>query len=218
MTLATLKLAGETTAEDILKTLYLLDQPGGAGVNFGRREGARAPNFSADGCRAQNTMAMSESERLRRIQEQATSYVSRSKCVDSSLWTFQAQMKASKAVVAPQTVEGSVIRPIGDGSTGNCCATVTYKGKGTNMDQSALIAAAAGCAICSDVPVGATEASAAGIYVPTICVDQQAPPFTQQNLVAPYITPCTVPGPEVYFPEVPKRGETCNLPHLPYDS
>jgi hypothetical protein len=160
---------------------------------------------------------MSESERLRHIQEQATSYVSRSKCVDSSLWTFQTQMKASKSVVAPQTVEGKIVQSTGDGSA-NCCATVTYRGKGTNMDQSALIAAAAGCAICSDVPVGATEASAAGISIPTICVDQQAPPFTQQNLAAPYATPCTVPGPEVYFPTVPKRGDDCNLPHLPYDS
>jgi hypothetical protein len=120
-------------------------------------------------------MAMSESERLRHLQEKATSYVSRSKCVDSSLWTFQAQMKASKSVVAPQTVEGKIVRPTGDGSS-NCCATVTYRGKGTNMDQSALIAAAAGCAICSDVPVGATEASAAGISIPTCCDNQQAQP------------------------------------------
>lgn len=205
MTLATLKLAGETTAEDILKTLYLLDQPGGAGVNFGRREGARGPpNFSAEAVRRYQ-MSMSESERIRRMQEQATSYVSRSKCVDSSLWTFQNQMKASKSVVAPQTVEGKVVRPTGDGSS-NCCATVTYRGRGTNMDQSALIAAAAGCAICSDVPVGATAESAAGIYVPTCCNDQQAQPtyttfyveFTTTGTTT-WTAPATIQSPITYW-------------------
>lgn len=151
-------------------------------------------------------MAMSESERLRRIQEQATSYVNRAKCVDSSLLTFMNQMKASKGTVAPQTVTGKIVR---DG----CCATVSYKGKGTNMDQSALIAAAAGCAICSD-----EVSPSGGIKIPTVCVDNFAPPFTQQNLSTMYVTPCKVPGPEVYFPTVPVRGENCNLPHLPYDS
>ncbi len=150
-------------------------------------------------------MSMSESERIRRMQEQATSYVSRSKCVDSSLWTFQNQMKASKSVVAPQTVEGKVVRPTGDGSS-NCCTTVTYRGKGTNMDQSALIAAAAGCAICSDVPVGATADSAAGISIPTCCNDQQAQPtyttfyveFTTTGTTT-WTAPATIQSPITYW-------------------
>jgi hypothetical protein len=150
-------------------------------------------------------MAMSESERLRHLQEKATSYVSRSKCVDSSLWTFQTQMKASKSVVAPQTVEGKIVRPTGDGSA-NCCTTVTYRGKGTNMDQSALIAAAAGCAICSDVPVGATEASAAGISIPTCCDNQQAQPtyttfyveFTTTGSTT-WTAPATIQSPITYW-------------------
>ncbi len=131
--------------------------------------------------------------------------------MDSSLLTFQNQMKASKGAVAPQTVAGKIVQ-------NGCCTSTTYKGKGTNMDQSALIAAAAGCAICSDVPVGAAANSPAGINRNVPCVDNFAPPFTQQNLSTMYVAPCTVPGAHVYFPDVAKRGQTCDLPHLPYDS
>jgi hypothetical protein len=153
-------------------------------------------------------MSMSESERLRRIQEQATKYVSRNKCVDASLLTMQNQARASKTAI-PQTVTGQVVR---DG----CCATTVYKGKGTNMDQTALLQRAQGCAVCAEDPsqVGVNPV----ITLPVCCVDNFAPPFTQQNLSTMYVAPCTVPGPEVYFPPIVKRGEGCTLEHLPYDS
>jgi hypothetical protein len=154
-------------------------------------------------------MVLSESERLRYIQEQATKYVSRNKCVDSSLLTMTAQAKAS-SVAAPQIVQSTVVR---DG----CCRTVTIAGKGTAMDQTALLQRAQHCAVCPDtVPVDTGVQPVVTLPVP--CVDNFAPPFTQQNLSSFYTPPCTDPGIRGYFPELVKRGEGCTLPHLPYDS
>lgn len=154
-------------------------------------------------------MVLSESERLRYIQEQAQKTVSRNKCVDSSLLTMVAQAKAS-SVVQPQVVQSSVIM---DG----CCRTVTIAGKGTNMDQSALLQRAQHCAVCPDTALADTGLVPV-VTLPVPCVDNFAPPFTQQNLSSFYTAPCVDPGIRGYFPDVVKRGENCTLPHLPYDS
>lgn len=154
-------------------------------------------------------MAMSQSERLRLIQEQSNRYVSRNKCVDASLMTFMNQAKAS-STAAPQRVASSV-------SDGDCCRTVAIAGKGTNMDQTALLQKAQSCAICP-TPAPADTVVVPGVTLPVPCVDMNAPPFTQQNLSTMYTAPCKDPGNRVYFPTEPTRGENCTLPHLPYDS
>jgi hypothetical protein len=74
---------------------------------------------------------MSESERIRRIQEQANKYIARNKCVDSSLLTMKRQAQAS-SVAAPATVAAVV-------SQNGCAANATVTGKGTNMDYSAIM-------------------------------------------------------------------------------
>jgi hypothetical protein len=154
---------------------------------------------------------MTDQERLRRVQEQANSYVSRNRCVDASLMTMMNQAKAAKGgPAAPQTVAG---KKIVDG----CCRDYVATGKGTNMDQTALLQKAQGCAICPDGrPADSTIP--AGIVLPVPCIDNFAPPFTQQNLSTMYVAPCVDPGNRVYFPDVVKRGEDCTLEHLPYDS
>lgn len=154
-------------------------------------------------------MAMSQSERLRLIQEQANKYVSRNRCVDASLQTMINQARASKTA-APQTVADVTNR---DG----CAANVVFRGAGTNMDQSALLQRAQGCAICPDVRPADTGVVPV-VTLPVPCINQFAPPFTQQNLSTMYVAPCTDPGIRGYFPNVVKRGEDCTLEHLPYDS
>jgi hypothetical protein len=115
---------------------------------------------------------MSQSERLALIQQQATKYVSRSKCVDSSLQTMRVQSQASKTATP--------------GSVATFCGVA--RGKGTNGEYIGILQKAQGCAVCSDEPQGPP-----GIALAAPCLNQLAPPFTQQDLANPYITPCT-PG------------------------
>jgi hypothetical protein len=150
-------------------------------------------------------MSMTEGERIRRIQEEANRYVSRSKVRDSSELTFIRQAKASKNVI-PATVSSMVTRD------GDCC-NVTIKGKGTNMEYLNVLQGARGCATCSDVEPSLLP----GIYIPAPCYDRSQPPFAQKNLSTGYVPACT-PGFNQFFPTVPRRGETCNLPNLPFDS
>ena len=157
-------------------------------------------------------MAMSQSERLRLIQEQATKYVSRNKCVDSSLLTMQRQAQASRTA-APTTVAAVV-------SQNGCAANVVIRGKGTNMDYTGILQAAQACAICPDNAPADTGVVPV-VVLPTPCVNYDVQPFAQQNIStiypAPYVAPCTDPGNRQYFPVKPLRGDTCNNQHLPYD-
>lgn len=149
-------------------------------------------------------MAMSQSERLRLIQEQANKFVSRNRCVDSSLLTMQKMYAASKNV-APVAVAGQA-------NVADCATNVTYRGKGTNMDQSALIAGAAGCAVCPTTAPADTGVTPM-IILPTPCVNYATMPFAQKNIStiypAPYTEPCSVPGTATYFPAPIYDGSNC---------
>ena len=118
---------------------------------------------------------MSESERIRRIQEQANKYVARNRCVDSSLLTMKRQAQAS-SVTAPATV-------------------------------AAVMQKAASCAVCSDTDTSVTPY----ITLAVPCINNFAPPFTQQNLSTMYVTPCTDPGNRVYFPPAIYDGSNCTF-------
>ena len=142
---------------------------------------------------------MSESERIRLIQEQANKYIARNKCVDSSLLTMKRQAQAS-SVAAPATVAAVV-------SQNGCAANATVTGKGTNMDYSAIMQKAASCAVCSDTNTSVTPY----ITLVTPCINNYAPPFTQQNLSTMYVTPCTDPGNRVYFPPAIYDGSNCTF-------
>ncbi len=152
-------------------------------------------------------MAMSQSERIRRIQEESNRYLARAKTRDSSELTLINQARASKTKI-PQTVQGSHIE---DG----CCTTFTAKGNGTNMEYLSLLQASQGCAICSDPDVSILSPR---ITLPTPCFDRRVPPFSQQDLSGTPYTPACTPGFQTFFPPKVNRGPNCNLPHLPYDS
>lgn len=142
---------------------------------------------------------MSESERIRRIQEQANKYIARNKCVDSSLLTMKRQAQAS-SVVAPTIV--SMVK-----SQDDCNTTTINEGKGTNMEYSAIMQKAASCAVCSDTDTSVTPY----ITLVTPCINNFAPPFTQQNLSTIYVAPCTDPGNRVYFPPAIYDGSNCTF-------
>jgi hypothetical protein len=115
---------------------------------------------------------MSQSERLALIQKQATKYVARNKCVDSSVQTMRVQSLAS-ATPTP-------------GSVPLACGVA--RGKGANGEYIGILQKAQGCAICADEPQGPRS-----VILDTPCINQQAPPFTQQNMSQIYVPPCT-PG------------------------
>jgi hypothetical protein len=130
-------------------------------------------------------MAMSQSELIRRTQEEATRYISRSKVRDSSELTMMRQAMASKTPI-PQTIS-------------TCCATIT--GKGSQMEYTAILQQAQGCAICADPP------RETGVTLPCINYNKSLPPFAQQDPANAYIPSCT-PGFNTYFP--PKPSTCCN--------
>lgn len=156
---------------------------------------------------------MTQSERIRQIQESATQFVSRSKCVDSSLRTLIVQSQASSSA-APSRVATVVDRA-------DCPTNVVVTGKGTNGEYLGILQVAQGCAICPDAaPAGPGEVR--WIRLPTTCPDYERQPFAQQGIStqdpAPYVAPCTDPGKRDYFMTPLKRGVGCNYAHLPYPS
>ena len=143
------------------------------------------------------TMAMSSSELTRHIQEQAIQFISRNKCVDSSLMTRIVQAKAS-SVSAPQIILGV---------QGGC---VVISGNGTGGEYINILQAAEAAAIgapCSNTPTDTGVVS--GIVLPVPCINYAAPPFTQQNLSTMYVAPCTNPGKVDYFPSRLSNGPGC---------
>ena len=141
------------------------------------------------------SLPMTQSERIRLIQEQANKYVSRSKCVDSSLQTIIVQAKAS-ATYTPQKVA----------NTSSMLGTVT--GKGTNGEFINVLQAAQANAIgapCSNTPAE----TPAVITLPTPCINYNAPPWTQQNMSTMYVAPCAIPGKLDYFPPQLSNGPGC---------
>ncbi len=132
-------------------------------------------------------MPYTEAERIRMIQEQATKFVSRNKCVDSSLLTMTRQAAASKN-----------INPSAVSQTG-CPGQATIRGKGTNMEYVNVLQGAQACAVCP------TTAPADGGVVPAIVLP--TPCFTPPPSTV--VQPCSVPGFNQYFPKAIYDGPGC---------
>ncbi len=203
----------------------MLTGGGGGRINFGGAGGA--PFFSEEApaaalpksptlFRKSNRMAMSQSERIRLLQEAVPRTVSRNKCVDSSFLTMINQAKAASGSAVPVRVAAVIDR-------NDCATNVTIAGKGMNGEYFGQILAAQHCAVCPDnrPPDGGVQPT---ITIPTVCPNFSVQPWAQQNIStiypAPYVAPCTDPGNRVYFPNEPLRGDSsnCTLPHLPYPS
>jgi hypothetical protein len=145
-------------------------------------------------------MMMSDQERIRYIQEQANKYVSRNKCVDASLMTIINQAKAS-SVADPTTVSAVT-------NGGGCAKNVVITGGGAGGEYFGILQKAQNSAICACSGITDTGVSPV-ITLPVPCVNMNAPPFTQQNLSAPYTVPCTNPGKRDYFPPKIYDGPGC---------
>jgi hypothetical protein len=146
-------------------------------------------------------MAMSQGERIRRIQEENTVYISRMKVRDSSELTHIRRAQASGAVV-PQSV--SSVQDVA-----GCARNVQIEGKGTNMEYGSVLRGAENSAICGGVKE-TNPYLALGTYIPAPCYDRSKPPFAQQDLTVStmvYVPPCTVSGSERYFPII--NDTTC---------
>ena len=148
-------------------------------------------------------MAMSQSERLRLVQEQATRYVSRNKCVDASLLTMVNQAKAS-SVPTPGRVAITSTRDA-------CSGQATAAGKGANGEYIGILQAAQAAAFKAPCSTNKPEDTGAipVITLPVPCINYNAPPFTQQNLSTMYVEPCTNPGKRDYFPPRVPNGPCC---------
>jgi hypothetical protein len=148
-------------------------------------------------------MAMSQSERLRLVQEQATRYVSRNKCVDASLLTMVNQAKAS-SVPTPGRVAITSTRDA-------CSGQATAAGKGANGEYIGILQAAQAAAFKAPCSTNKPEDTGAipVITLPVPCINYNAPPFTQQNLSTMYVEPCTNPGKRDYFPPRVPNGPGC---------
>jgi hypothetical protein len=173
----------------------------------------RRPDFfsAAWKGRDKSIMAMSQSERIRYVQEQATKYISRNKCVDSSLLTMTRQAQASKTRL-PQAVAGVADGTEGSTTNSSCPTRVTFRGKGTNMDYTAVLQSQQACAVCPDNAPADTGVIPA-ITLPTVCINDSVIPFAQRNIStiypAPYVEPCSVPGFFKYFPPKIYDGPGC---------
>jgi hypothetical protein len=165
-------------------------------VNFGP---GPASIFFQDSTRK---IGMNESERIRLVQEANTKYISRNKCVDSSLLTMVRQAQASKAV-QPTRVAAKVCEA-------ECGSNATIQGKGTNMEYLNILQSEQACAVCPTNPPSDTGVIQ-HVVLPTVCVNNLAVPFTQQNLSTMYVAPCAVPGFNKYFPTPLTDGSNCSI-------
>ena len=183
-----------------------------------RSRAGRAVNFAPPDFFCDRPNRMDQSERIRHLEEQAKRYVSRSKCVDSSLRTLVVQSKASKtsapasvalscgvpaasyAAVVPVAIPGAPYE-----SPARCGVAT---GKGTNSEYVGILQAKQGCAVCS------TDSQGGTITLPVPCVDMNAPPFTQQRMDAPYIPPCKASTSEVFFPPKIYDGPGCTYTRI----
>ena len=158
-------------------------------------------------------VAMSESERLKRVVAEQTNYVSRAKVRDSSEQTaiIKARNSGNKY---PSVVQSAGLQTDDKGLSKNLSTTVTIKGKGTNMEYTSILEAAQNAAICADI----SPADVKGIVIPSFIYSRVAPPFSQQTLSTAYTAPCKIPGNNVYFPPFLQRGTCSAYSHLPSDS
>ena len=158
-------------------------------------------------------MVLTQSERLRLIEEASNRYVARNKVRDSSELTLIRQAKAS-SVVAPQIVSGVIdqhtsqlVSPYQFASQNSTIAY--FKGVGTQNDYSAILQGAQKCAVCSDDDPSINPY----IVLPVPTIDPQQFPFIQRNLSTPVF--CSVPGFNVYFPPGPPCRASTNIYYTP---
>jgi hypothetical protein len=155
-------------------------------------------------------MAMSQSERIRHIQEQAIQYISRSKVRDSSELTHIRQAQASSTQI-PDTVADIQDSP-DILSVGVRPRQVVITGKGTNMEYIEVLQSAEHAAICGDQQT--LQGAILGTYVPSPCIDRNKPPFAQQDLTGSVYIPACKPAEGQYFP----KKITCPYTRVPYPS
>ena len=159
---------------------------------------------------------MLQSERLNYLLKEQPKIIARSKVRDSSELTAIRKAQASGTEV-PQVVVGN--KEI----HGDAC-NVTYKGKGTNMDNDSVLERAQFCAIQGN------SLSSSATQFNTITsppYDRRNEPFSQQDLsgafvqgvyTGPYTAPCRVPGFVQYFPPKKFNGKYCNFNQEVYPS
>ena len=161
-------------------------------------------------------VAMSQSERLQRVMAESTNYISRARVRDSSEYTAIAKARASGTEI-PTAIAGAGLQVDARGIPHGFSTTVTYKGKGTNMDYDSVMERAQFAAVSADI----SPALMQGIILPSPVYSRYTTPFAQQNMSTAYTPACTVPGTEVYFPPFLYRGQPgdgCNNTHLPNPS
>jgi hypothetical protein len=145
-------------------------------------------------------MAMSQGERMARLQEETVKYISRSKVRDSSEITHIRRAQASSTYIPASVSDTRNIGATVDTIGTNAC-NVTIKGKATNMEYISVLQSAEHNAICC----GNEPNSVPGIYLPTPCYNHNMPPFAQQDITNPsmvYVPPCKAPENEQYFPNI----------------
>ena len=157
---------------------------------------------------------MTDQERIRHIQEQARSVVSRNRCQDASLQTLINQSRAcsqkSGAGLTPVTVSGvkdyngqgtEALNTSLNTNGGGYPMNVVTRGVGTGGEYFGILQVAQGNAI-GPATAPADTSVVPNITLPVPCINMQAPPFTQQNLSTMYVAPCTDPGKKDYFFQV----------------
>lgn len=141
-------------------------------------------------------MAMSQSERIRRIMEENNKIVARNRVRDSSELTLINQAKAS-SVAQPNIVSNvidlhsSQLMPPYQHQS-DCGANVVLSGKGTNDEYTSILQKAQSCAVCSDNDTVVN----AFITLPTPCYNRNDFPFVQSNVSSPVV--CKDPGFNAY--------------------
>ena len=137
---------------------------------------------------------MSQGERIRRIEEEAKTYISRSKVRDSSELTHIRRAQASSNQIPTSVQDIQYVN--------GCAMTVQIKGRGTNMEYLNVLQAAEGAAICCSADP--SNIVNLGTYIPAPCYDRSKPPFSQQNITVPanvYVPACKPPDAQ-YFPVI----------------
>jgi len=161
-------------------------------------------------------VAMSQSERLKRVAAEQINYINRAKVRDSSEYTAITKARASSTEI-PTTVVSAGLQTDARGVVKSISTTVTITGKGTNMDYDSVLERRQFGAVSADI----SPARRQGIILPSPVYSRYTTPFAQQTLSTAYTPACKVPGTEVYFPPFLIRGQPgdeCNYTHLPNDS
>lgn len=153
-------------------------------------------------------MAMSQSEYLRRLTDNAPRFIARNKTRDSSEQTFIVQARGN-------TVRPSASMPnlsVANMTIVNGNSNIGYaasRGNGTFNDYTAILQNAQACAVCSDPNPVVNQF----VFISSICEDHSKPPFSQQNLSTAYVN-YTYGGQVDYFP--PKLSATCSTNQIKY--